>query len=426
MSNDDAPVPDWDDFEFEDDDGDASSPDYKALLADITKRCDIAKIEYEFSEYGEDVDLVINLPSARETRAVWVSDISEARAFLQIEFENLAFVPGYDGIWDKQRNSIEIGITARSGFRLRKVIREAGGEISLDPPTILQPKISIGEPSDALGVLIGLRGSRFSLKLKMQQGASLKTSNDALRLIERYGLSLLYQIDSVWNVVASLMRERRRRHATIIRRHDREIGLTYPRFEYERAPISLYNYGRNAAGMPLLQFLAYYQVAEYFFPFFSKIEAQKRIRSILKRPNFRSEKDSDIGQIISAIQETRAGALYDERTLLKATLKEVFSPNDLREFLNNNRYSEFFKNDFKKVHNAKLTIESDKAEIIDQVAERLYGIRCKIVHTKAGTVADELDLIVPYSEEEQYLGPDVELMSFVARRCIDSSGTAIT
>lgn len=426
MSNDETGAPDWDDFEFEDDDGDASSPDYKALLAEITKRCDLAKIEYEFSEYGEDIDLVINLPSARESRAVWVSDIFDARAFLGIEFENLVFVPGYDGVWDKKRNSLEMGITARSGFRLRKVLRDAGGELSLDPPTILQPKISIGEPSDSLGILTGRRGSRFSLKLEMQEGVALKTSSEALRLIERYGLSLLYQIDSVWNVAASLTRERRRRHATIIGRHDREIGLTYPKFEYERAPISLYNYGRNAAGMPLLQFLAYYQVAEYFFPFFSKIEAQKRIRSILKRPTFRSEKDSDIGQIISAIQETRAGALYDERTLLKATLKEVFSPNELRDFLNKNRYSEFFKNDFKKVHSVKLTVDSDKADIIDQVAERLYGIRCKIVHTKAGTLADELDLIVPYSEEEQYLGPDVELMSFVARRCIDSSGTAIT
>ena len=110
--------------------------------------------------------------------------------------------------------------------------------------------------------------------------------------------------------------------------------------------------------------------------------------------------------------------------MLKATLKEVLGSNELREFLKANGYIEYFKGDHKKVCDKKVSIESDSVDLHEQVADRLYAIRCKIVHTKADGDGD-IELMLPYSDEEQYLGADVELMSFVARSCINASGVAI-
>jgi hypothetical protein len=56
----------------------------------------------------------------------------------------------------------------------------------------------------------------------------------------------------------------RQRSPRVIRRSRRKPDLTsdfqYPRIEFDEAPISLYWYARSAAGMPLLQFLAFYQL----------------------------------------------------------------------------------------------------------------------------------------------------------------------
>ncbi len=38
--------------------------------------------------------------------------------------------------------------------------------------------------------------------------------------------------------------------------------------------------------MPLLQFLAYYQSIEYYFPMYSGREAQEKIKNLVKDPSF--------------------------------------------------------------------------------------------------------------------------------------------
>ena len=49
--------------------------------------------------------------------------------------------------------------------------------------------------------------------------------------------------------------------------------LQYPKTEFNDSASSLYWYGPGASGMPLLQFLAFYQVLEFYFPIYSKAEA---------------------------------------------------------------------------------------------------------------------------------------------------------
>jgi hypothetical protein len=38
--------------------------------------------------------------------------------------------------------------------------------------------------------------------------------------------------------------------------------------------------------MPLLQFLAFYQVIEFYFPTYSQAEAHRKLKAILKDPPF--------------------------------------------------------------------------------------------------------------------------------------------
>ncbi|MFB0613759.1 hypothetical protein [Aurantiacibacter poecillastricola] len=418
---------DWLEDEPDDIEAEPKSPELRAAIAEVAKRCDEASLAYQIDEYDDDLDIVVQIPSGRDTRPVWISTVAEARALLAIDFENYVYVPGYEGIWHKLNNRAEFILSARLAGRLkRQIISSESGRIELAPSSVSLPKLAIGMASEEFNVFGRRVGARMSLTLENPASEPFKKGEEVVKALEKFGSSLLYQIDHIWNVPVSLVRERRRRPVRISGRRLEETSLSYPSFEYDAAPLSLYNYARNSVGMPLLQFLAYYQAMEFYFPFFSKMEAQKRLRTVLKNPSFRAEKDSDIARLISAIKETRAGSLYDERTMMKATIREVISRDELRVFLLANGFEEYFKGDYKKVCAHKISLDPKNDNLHDQVAERLYQIRCKIVHTKGDGGDGEFDLMLPYSDEEQYLGPDVELMSFVARCCINASGVAIS
>jgi len=176
--------------------------------------------------------------------------------------------------------------------------------------------------------------------------------------------------------------------------------------------------------MPLLQFLAYYQVIEYFYPVYSQAEAHRKLKSILKSPTFRSERDSDISRVLAAIHVTRSGAYGDERSQLKATLTECVDPDVLRNFLvEDAERKTFLSSKTKGLTDHKLLIETAGADLRSEVAERLYEIRCKIVHTKVDSRTGELELLLPFSKEAEQLSYDIELAQFLAQQVLIASST---
>lgn len=117
MSDDQAPE-EWDDDEFEEIEVDTKSPEFRKAIAEIAKRCDAASINYEIQEHENDLDINIQVPSGRETRPIWISTTEEATRLLAIDFENYAYVAGYEGVWHKPSNSAEFMLTARMGFQI--------------------------------------------------------------------------------------------------------------------------------------------------------------------------------------------------------------------------------------------------------------------------------------------------------------------
>jgi hypothetical protein len=69
---------------------------------------------------------------------------------------------------------------------------------------------------------------------------------------------------------------------------------------------------------------------------------------------------------------------------------------------------------------AKIEYMQDKDEEGNLYA-RIYDIRCKIVHTKNEHSDDDLRMILPFSEDAEYLLHDIDLAEFVARSVLVSS-----
>jgi hypothetical protein len=249
----------------------------------------------------------------------------------------------------------------------------------------------------------------------------------ALSLLERTSNSLFFQIDLTRNLALSLARDRAsfRRRLPGGGRHA-QADLEFPQAEYGEAPISLYWYARSASGMPLLQYLAYYQTIEYHFPIYSQAEAIRKVRNVLKNPAFRKDSDDDVSRILGAVKTGGFLGLGDERSQLRATLLECLDPDELRLFLVvDDERKEFFLSQAKSLTSQRIPLNKVGADLRNDIADRIYDIRCKIVHTKGGGHEAEVELLLPFSKEAELLYFDIELIQYVARQVLIAASTPI-
>ena len=175
------------------------------------------------------------------------------------------------------------------------------------------------------------------------------------------------------------------------------------KYEYDNEPMSLYLHGKSSSDLPLNQFLSFYQTIEYYFPNYSNVEAKQRIKRLLKDPLFDPNNDTKLTKILSIVQANRNGEIGDERSQLKATVKHCIEDTELREFIldNEDRKEYFEKNQGKKLSACKINVKGRDNDIVNEVCERIYDIRCRIVHKKANGYDGEL--ILPYSSEIKYI-----------------------
>lgn len=398
------------------------------LLAELKARCATANVEFRSRTYDDGKDAIeytsIALPSGREKR--WVATTGTRLGLvLEIEFEKITFLQGYEAICSYDRGFIEVGIrggSAPTPMLLRNLLGrstepDAEQEFVLSPPEGLdgRPIYKIGPPSPEFMALLqspGL-GRRPTLKL---EGLTITKHDQAVELLQRYANSLLFQLDLLFGTSAMLERERLRRFRPI-RRRGESAEIEYPTAEYDEAPLSLYWYARSARGMPLLQFLAFYQCIEFYFPTFSKAEARRKIALLLKDPTFRADRDSDVARLLSAISISRSGGFGDERTQLRASINECVNAEELRDFLSEDEERATFFGGKQKSGVHKIPIANEAADLRNDVADRLYNIRCRIVHTKDSDQHSG-SMILPFSDEADYLIYDIELAQFVARKVL--------
>lgn len=257
--------------------------------------------------------------------------------------------------------------------------------------------------------------SRLTLKIK-----NLKyTTNDAVReLLEQSSSSILFELDLRFNLVMSLAYR-----GESLPHQPPEIGdedlrpVTFPKVKYARPEKTIYCYGKQAEDAPLLRYLAYYQAIEYFFPMFVHRGTIDRVRNELRSPVFNWSRDQDVERVIRlATGGMRSGKLSEEQQLL-TTLKASLDEDIMREMLDSasDEARTFFgdKNSLTGVPPIKLQAGS----LLEQLAARMYALRCRIVHAKDShdVYADPL---LPFSEEAGRLKFDLLLTEMISRKVI--------
>jgi len=372
----------------------------------------------------------------RETRPVILYSETAINSFLSITFEKYVFLSGIEAICSYDDGTIEAAVrpisTPSSLFAWRSLFGVDSNEkvnsakIAMPPSSEGLPHIELSRASELFSRIVRGMGPPMRMTLKLS-GATVKTHDSAIELLNKISGSLFFQLDMLLGVALTLERERRRTPGRRTRKASGGINdLQYPRVQYDNAPLSLYWYGRSAGGMPLLQYLAFYQAIEFYFPVYSRSEAQRKLKVILKDPTFRNDRDTDIARLLSAIYVSRTGAFGDERSQLRATLMECCDSEELRSFLEGEpSRKEFFLTKSKRQSYHRIQLANPSVDLRNDVAERVYEIRCKIVHTKTDSNDSGLELLLPFSAEAEQLSHDIELVQYLANRVLVSSSTSL-
>lgn len=314
--------------------------------------------------------------------------------------------------------------------RLFEPLDDEDGEIT---PIVLKEQdsdtsttIKIGESSEEFSAFYSSRmrsNSRLSIRIT---NTKTKTHDSTIRLLEKLTNSLFFQIDLQLGMPLALQRERSRNGPRGRRRSDlgTRDDLKFPEREYDQQPISLYWYAKSAIGLPLLQFLAYYQVLEFFMPTYSNHDAVGKIKNILKDPRFNAERDSQVARILATLRPSKRG-FGDERSQFESVIRQCVSQEELRGFFESSpQITEYYKSDYKPISDKKIPVNNKESDLILETALRLYEIRCRIVHTKDQS-DKEVQLLLPFSKETADLHFDIALIEFIATAVLVASSAPL-
>lgn len=235
----------------------------------------------------------------------------DLRALINSEIEKFSFIEGYKAIWSSSSKKIECEIIpanfnhsfnlhsvmtsnldifnsflpeskkipksskpTKIGNTLVNVIDEVEFE-NLEFESVGNIKVTIGLCSQEFAVLRGCRWlevpmeferfqkNKWTLKLS---DINVNSHDEARKLMLKIANSFLFQIDLLTDISIMLVTDSENRffrkvNLTIQKLNESpDFKLKAPKYEYNDEAISLYWYAKSAENMPLLQFLAYYQV----------------------------------------------------------------------------------------------------------------------------------------------------------------------
>ena len=412
---------------------------------------------WEVAEGSRPGTVAIQFPNGRSKRVVSYT-LADCKAMANLDISQFVFLGDYDAVVNRGTGVIEARITSleqdkvllsprmlsslpgveyvlpRGNEEAAPSRAEGAGSNGAEEARVWRINVVRDEASVELSVisrelLVLLYGAgrdyladrTISIKLS---GAKSSTHDESLKLIERVGGAFLMDLELRYGVGVGLARR------LVPRQRDHRIRSTtppaFPSNEYAAEALELYLYGRSAAGLPLLEYLAYYQALEYFFPMFSREESFRQLRTTLTDPGFDPRSDRALGRLLSLMSPSVRGA-GGEREQLRSTVRGCVDASYLRDFVESSeRLTEHFCGKRQVIAGVQpLRLGEAQPDIRDQIADRAYAIRCRIVHTKGDGAEAGVELLLPSSREARSLGPDVAVMRFLAQRVLLARATPL-
>jgi hypothetical protein len=205
------------------------------------------------------------------------------------------------------------------------------------------------------------------------------------------------------------------------RPHERHNGreLPFPRSAFNSDIVNFYLLGISS-NVPVLQFLSFYQVLEYFFVSLSDEQLYQRLTKRLNDPRFTSEPKS-LDRLIQDVTDHKR--MTDETEMLKLVLERYVDENELIEFIKT--YEDHLGEQYYTKRRRRFGIESEvkllSGHLMGNVAKVVKAVRNALVHSSDHH--ERIERHVPFSEGTRLVEMEVPLLKFLAERVIIASSS---
>ncbi|WP_289345707.1 hypothetical protein [Acinetobacter baumannii] len=400
------------------------------MFEDLIKKCEEKNIKFE----QKSTSLLINILRGREEQEIRISH-TLLQHLQDNNFLDYRLVPNYDAVWSEKHKVIECEVDSSSS---RKSLFERYFSEFCEEEDKLSFKINnytveITSPSNEFIVLNDFQAQdmfagigdpakkienrkRYTTVIRII-GKSVESSNEAKKIIETIVESLCFELSCRFDILFTPSVPRKRS-----RKIPKQTKITHPikiNKKIDNNALSYYWNAEAARGLPLVSFLGYYQVVEYFYSFFSEKDLQTKISNIIKDPAFNVHNHKDILKIISANKNFITNS--NDKTKLEITIHSSLIESDFKEwFISDEERVKYFKgNSCEKVSSKKINSTSE-SELLKQALARIYDVRCRIVHTDTNSSSNSSLSPRQHIENFEY---ELELAKFFAQKVLIATST---
>jgi hypothetical protein len=383
-----------------------------------------------------------------------VFDINEGNAdsFAKVPFEHISVLPKHKGYWNKRDKELVATLHVKNGSRrdlwtlpsvastLNDVIDSTPGADQFDQLerslsnirftsapkdgrlTFQRPgsvtKVHLYSPPETNPIL-GDNTGGVTLQI---EGAHPRSVTEAEKLLFDIAHAIFFELDATYAITLQIVG---REHFVLPLEEKLKSppeDVTYlPERRFPPDAIALYMYARAIRGYPVLEYLVLYQVIEHCMLAFSRSDVVENLRSHLENPSFDINDRVALSQLIGA--ERRGGrGNVSEREQVRLTMQTCVTTDSIREFLMlNKKAADFISTEPRPLGAHAVTAKYAHDRLPNQVADRIYDLRCRIVHAKGDALDQATGPLLATNPEANQLYPDLLLLRFVARQVLISS-----
>ena len=187
-----------------------------------------------------------------------------------------------------------------------------------------------------------------------------------------------------------------------------------PKVFYNKELTKFYRLGMSSY-FPILKYLTFYQILEYFFIKVSDEELYNKLSYELKDPKF-VPKEPHIAILVRIVEEH--SKKLDETEMLKNVLKKYIDFTGLKEFIENyeEKISEKIYTKRNEIFGEIVEVSLKENHIFGNIAKIINIIRNALVHSSdryEGKIR-----YVPFSESTEIVEKHIPLLKFLAEKVI--------
>ncbi|MFC9861596.1 MULTISPECIES: hypothetical protein [unclassified Streptomyces] len=346
-------------------------------------------------------------------QALWYERDGIISARLVGDYESLPWAVARSEKWNVRRKDMKTEGPLRDDFL--GTLAHRGAFLCEEPPVPPAAdarKIRITRSDEALEVLYRRRlPQSLSVALELS-GFSFSDPTEAEEALVEYGTSYCHEIARNAGVSLRLWNPD---YALNGRSHRERAGrVKFPVRTYDAIPAEMYAAATSTGRDSLERYLKYYQVLEFYMGRAADTCALAQGKKV-------NEASSPYG----------TKPLRTERGKLDAVIDAALTTTQVTGHLVGDRLLPDLSNPqlITGVHCLPVGAAFQPVAGTDyrsHVSERVYDLRCRIVHAKEGGGGKRPDVILPAGREARDLGPDIQLVAFLAERALQHWATPLT